>query len=252
MEDRVQLQQFDFNNIEGISLNQLQQHYQLYKGYVDRVNEIWEKLKGMDKSSAPNTTFSDIRSLKLGESYALDGVKLHVLYFQNIGGTSKIPHGLALDLIERDFGSYGRFLQRLSDVALSMRGWAVVAIDLLDNRLHIYGLDEHDKGAVWGAYPILVLDVYEHAYMIDFGIDRKRYIETFIKNINWSIVNSRINEYLKLRAIENNFLGSSIALKDAILLYEGNDYNRILDNKIVNGDVINCLCRCPLLFRGFY
>ena len=77
-----------------------------------------------------------------------------------------------------------------------MRGWVVLSIDLLDNKLHIIGSDLHDTGAVWLSYPILIMDVYEHAYFMDFGTDKKKYISTFIENINWDILNERLQKYV--------------------------------------------------------
>jgi len=188
---------YDFSTVKGISANQLKQHYKLYEGYIKKYNEISSILKSYKSLGEPNATYSEIRSLKLGESYALDGIKLHELYFENLTGTHRPPSGIILDMIIKRFGSYSRFIQLLKDVALSMRGWAILAIDPIDNDLHIFGLDAHDVGAVWEACPLLVLDVYEHAYMIDFGIDRKKYIDIFIENINWDVVNSRITKYLK-------------------------------------------------------
>ncbi|WP_432401588.1 superoxide dismutase [Wukongibacter sp. M2B1] len=191
----IKAKDFDFRSVKGISMNQLTQHYKLYEGYVKKINEIWGILEKREDFPNPNTTYSSMRSLKLGESYALDGVKLHQLYFENLGGDSTRPYGPILDLIERDYGSYSNFEDRFKDVGLSMRGWAVLAIDPIDNRLHIYGQDSHDQGVVWNAFPLLVLDVYEHAYMIDFGIDRSRYIDVFMKNINFDVVNTRLALY---------------------------------------------------------
>ncbi|MCG8542277.1 MAG: Fe-Mn family superoxide dismutase [Clostridia bacterium] len=186
---------FDFESVNGISMNQLTQHYKLYEGYVKKINEIWNILAKKKDFKGSNPTFSTLRSLKLGESYALNGVKLHELYFENLGGNSTRPFGPILELIIRDYGSYSDFQNRFKGVGLSMRGWAVLAIDPIDNRLHIYGQDSHDKGLVWNAFPLLILDVYEHAYMIDFGIDRSKYIDVFMSNINFDIVNTRLSIY---------------------------------------------------------
>jgi len=186
---------YDFSTVKGMSPKQLKQHYQLYEGYVKKYNEIGNILKSNSNLGIPNATYSEIRSLKLGESYALDGIKLHELYFENLVGFHKPPSGKVLNMIITRYGSYEKFIQLLKDVALSMRGWAVLAIDTIDDNLHIFGLDAHDVGAIWCAHPLLVLDAYEHAYMIDFGIDRKKYIDTFIANINWDVVNNRLDKY---------------------------------------------------------
>lgn len=194
---------YDFSSIRGISANQLKQHYKLYQGYIKKYNEIGDILKSNSNLGEPNSTYSQIRSLKLGESYALDGIKLHELYFENLTGTHNPPSGRIVNMIVKRYGSYVNFIKLLKDVALSMRGWAILAIDPIDDNLHIFGLDAHDVGVICGAHPLLVLDVYEHAYMIDFGIDRKKYVDTFIANINWDIVNNRLNNYYQLSSRYN-------------------------------------------------
>lgn len=191
----IKAKTFDFDNVKGISKEQLAEHYILYEGYVNKINEIWGILDEVKEFEDSNPTFSLMRTLKLGESYALDGVKLHELYFENLSCISNAPYGPVLELIIRDYGSYSNFAERFKDVGLSMRGWAVLAIDPIDNKLHIYGQDSHDQGLIWNAFPLLVLDVYEHAYMIDFGIDRKKYIDVFMKNINFDVVNTRLAIY---------------------------------------------------------
>jgi len=191
---------YDFSTVKGLSTNQLKQHFKLYEGYIKKYNEIGEILKSNSNLGIPNGTYSEIRSLKLGESYALDGIKLHELYFENLVGLHKAPSEKILNMIIKRYGSYEKFIQLLKDVALSMRGWAVLAIDPIDDNLHLFGLDAHDVGAIWGACPLLVLDVYEHAYMIDFGIDRKKYVDTFIQNINWDIVTYRLDMYYKMNS----------------------------------------------------
>lgn len=187
--------EYDFSSVQGITLKQLQQHYKLYEGYVSKINEIWNIPNDAKEFKDSNTTYSKMRSLKLGETFALNGVKLHQLYFQNMTGGFNNPTGEIIKLIKRDFNSCENFLQYFKNVGLAVRGWAILAIDPLDNRLHVFGSDAHDVGAVWDSYPLLVMDVYEHAYFMDFGTDRSKYIDTFIKNINWRIVNGRLQKY---------------------------------------------------------
>ncbi|MTK13112.1 MAG: superoxide dismutase [Clostridiaceae bacterium] len=187
--------EYDFSSVQGITSKQLQQHYKLYEGYVSKMNEIWNIPNDAKEFKDSNATYSKMRSLKLGETFALDGVKLHQLYFQNMTGGFNNPTGEIIKLIKRDFNSYENFLQYFKNVGLAVRGWAILAIDPLDNRLHVFGSDAHDVGAVWKSYPLLIMDVYEHAYFMDFGTDRSKYIDTFIKNINWRIVNGRLQKY---------------------------------------------------------
>lgn len=194
---------FNFNSVKGISQRQLNEHYKLYVGYVNILNQIWNTDYTPQNYTDSNSTYSKMRSLKLGETYALNGVKLHDLYFKNMTGGNTTPHGPVLNSIINQFSSYNNFLSYLTNVGLSMRGWAVLSIDSLDNKFHIIGSDLHDKGSVWISYPILVMDVYEHAYFMDFGTNKKEYISTFIKNINWTVVNKRFQKYLHLMQLLN-------------------------------------------------
>lgn len=187
---------FNLKSVEGISRNQLNQHYQLYKGYVEKINLIWRKLKE-EKFTNTNTTYSPYRCLKLGESYALNGVKLHELYFRNLGGKKNRPYGNLLKKLEKDFGSFEIWKKDFLDAGKSSRGWVVVAFDLIDGKIRNYLCDGHDQGGIWNSLPVLVLDVYEHAYMIDFGIDRNKYLNVFMKNINWEVCEKRYNKIIK-------------------------------------------------------
>ena len=187
---------FDFKSVKGITKKQLDEHYKLYTGYVSKLNEIWNIPYIPANYTDSNATYSKMRSLKLGETYSLNGVKLHNLYFENMVGGSNFPYGPILNAITSQFSSYDNFISYLTNVGLSMRGWVTLSIDPLDNSLHIFGSDSHDTGALWLSFPILVMDVYEHAYFMDFGTDRKKYISTFIENINWRVLNDRLQKYL--------------------------------------------------------
>jgi len=182
--------------MEGISERQIEEHYNvLYKGYVNKLNEIRAKLPDIDRSKA-NQTYSDHRAAKVGETFAVNGVRLHEDYFGNLGGSGGRANGRILELIERDFGSYEAWEADFKATGIAVRGWAVLAYDWHDHRLHNYGQDAHDAGAIWSAMPLLVLDVYEHAYFIDYGTKRAPYIEAFMKNVDWDVVNQRA-EHIK-------------------------------------------------------
>lgn len=189
----IQPKNFNFSNIKGISMNQLQQHYMLYKGYVSSYNKITSILNDKETLTT-GTTYSEARSLSLGETYSLNGIKLHQYYFENMGSVQNHPFGLVYKWITKDYGSFSQWKKRFTEMALSVRGWVVYSYDPIDSRTHIIGQDGHDVGSIWNASPLLVLDVYEHAYMIDFGINRKAYIEVFYQNINWEVVNNRAVE----------------------------------------------------------
>ncbi len=183
-------------SVEGISQNQLNQHLELYKGYVKKINMIEEEISNAstDALTAANPTYSPFRELHLEQSYALNGVVLHEYYFENLGanGTSATPDGMLKKVIAQEFGSWENYLAQLTAVGKASRGWAMTAYNMRDHRIHNYGMDLHNQAVPMGVIPILVLDVYEHAYMIDFGTKRPAYLEAFFKNVDWKIVEDRL------------------------------------------------------------
>ena len=182
-------------DLPGISLRTLWEHFKLYQGYVKKTNEIQKKIDEADKSEA-NGVYSHIGELKRQETFAVNGMKLHEVYFGHLGDGNE-PKGRLLKMIERDFGSLENWKLDMVATGLSARGWAILALDFKDNRLHNYSADAQNVGAVWGAIPIIAMDVYEHAYFIDYGADRKSYVDAFFKNLNWDFANSILDLYVK-------------------------------------------------------
>lgn len=172
----------------GISEKAIQIHHdKLYTGYVNKRNEIEEKLATVDRSTA-NATYSDYGELKREESFAANGVVLHEYYFSVLGGEGQAS-GELIKAIEENFGSYDKWLEDFKAAGMVARGWVVLAYDFNTGKLHNYLCDAHNHGGIWGAMPIVVLDMYEHAYFIDYGSDRKTYIEDYMKNLNWDKAN---------------------------------------------------------------
>lgn len=187
-----QVKKFDLT-LEGISEKQISQHRDiLYAGYVNKLNEIEERLKTADITKA-NQAFSDFRALKVEETFALNGVVLHELYFENLGVKSAKPTGKLSDLMARDFGSFDRWIENLKACGMAARGWVILGLCTYDGRLHNYCLDAHNDRVPVNVVPILVLDVYEHAYVIDFGVKRAPYLDAFVKNINWDAAAKRLD-----------------------------------------------------------
>jgi len=194
-EHKVRPLKYAGKDLPGLSKRQLEEHHDvLYAGYVKKLNEIETKLDSADLSEA-NATFSLIRELKLEETFATNAIRLHEGYFDNLGGSGGNATGKILDLIREDFGSFEKWAAEFSALGVSARGWVVLAFDWEDKRLHNYLCDVHNQGGVWNATPLLILDVYEHAYMIDYGTARKKYLETYMKNIDWAEVNGLVDRY---------------------------------------------------------
>lgn len=178
----------------GITRKTHDEHYELYKGYVTKVNEIRTKLAalGAPDATKANQTFSDLRELKVEYSFALGGVKNHELYFGHLGGKGGEADGAAADAIKASFGSFDNWKADLKATGVAARGWVWLALDLHDGSLFNYIGDAQNTYPIWGAVPILGLDVYEHAYFIDFGRARAKYIDAFFKVIDWDAVNANL------------------------------------------------------------
>ncbi len=177
-----------FTELTGISQKTMEIHHgKLYTGYVTKRNEIEEKMKSVDLSGA-NQTYSHLRALKVEETFAGNAQVLHEAYFASLGAQGGRPSGTLLATIEKEWESFEKWEAEFMATGMAVRGWVVLAYDVNDGRLHNYVGDAHNQGGMWGAIPLLVLDVYEHAYFIDYGADRKTYIADFMKNLNWSAV----------------------------------------------------------------
>lgn len=180
--------------LTGISEKAVRIHHdKLYVGYVNKMKEVVEKLAAMrtDEAAlaAANQSYSELRALRDGETFATNGVYLHEHYFNVLGGDGT-PGGALADAIAEKWGSVETFIAMFSASGMAMRGWVVLGWDTHLGRLKVYGADAHNQGGVWGTIPLIVLDVYEHAYFIDYGADRKAYIADFWKNLDWKAANA--------------------------------------------------------------
>jgi Fe-Mn family superoxide dismutase len=175
--------------LDGISRETIEAHYKLYAGSVNKRNEILGKLDGVDLASA-NQVYSDLRSLKVDLTFAIGGIKNHEIYFEHLGGIGGDPAGIFSDLVKRDFGSVDAWKADLKATGLAGRGWAWTAYDWDEGRLFNYIGDAQNTFPVWNATPLVGLDVYEHAYFVDFGTDRASYIDKFFDNLDYDVVNA--------------------------------------------------------------
>jgi Fe-Mn family superoxide dismutase len=180
--------------LDGISRASVEAHYKLYQGYVAKRNEILGKLADVDLEKA-NQVYSDLRALKVDLTFALGGIKNHELYFGHLGGGGGDPTGAFGSLVRRDFGSVAAWRDDLRATGLAARGWAWTAYDWDERRLFNYIGDAQNTFPVWNATPLVALDVYEHAYFIDFGTDRAAYIDSFFHNLDYDVVNDWTQKY---------------------------------------------------------
>ena len=188
----------------GISKKTIEIHHdKLYAGYVAKLNEINKKLEAArdneELKAAANQSYSDLRALRIGETFSVNGVYLHEAYFNVLGGDG-MSNGALKEAIEAKWGTMEKFISIFSATGMSVRGWVVLAYDANVNEMKIYGADSHNQGGVWGCIPIIVLDVYEHAYFIDYGSDRKKYIVDFWKNLDWSAAGAIYEKIMKMNS----------------------------------------------------
>ena len=180
--------------LDGISREAVEAHYKLYQGYVAKRNEILKQLGDVDVSAA-NQVYSELRGLKVELSFAIGGIKNHEIYFEHLGGDGGEPDGLFGELVARDFGSASAWADDLKATGMAGRGWAWTAYDWDEGRLFNYIGDTQNTYPIWNATPLVALDVYEHAYFLDFQTDRASYIDAFMDNLDWATVNDWVAKY---------------------------------------------------------
>jgi Fe-Mn family superoxide dismutase len=176
----------------GFSETILKNHFTLYQGYVTNTNKVLDALAQMaadGKTAAP-----EYAELKRRLGWEWNGMRLHEYYFENLGGKSPLSAGGKLgkklaeafgsvEAWEKDFRATG---------AMRGIGWVVLYEDTATGRLINFWVNEHDVSHPAGCQPLLIMDVFEHAFMIDYGLKRADYIEAFFKNIDWAAVESRL------------------------------------------------------------
>jgi Fe-Mn family superoxide dismutase len=180
--------------LDGISRETVEAHYKLYEGYVNKRNEILRELDGVDLGSA-NQVYSQIRVLKVELTFAIGGIKNHEIYFEHLGGLGGDPDGAFGQLVARDFGSAEAWRTDLKATGMAGRGWAWTAYDWDEGRLFNYIGDAQNSYPIWNATPLVALDVYEHAYFLDYRTDRAAYIDAFFDNLDWTTVNDWVSGY---------------------------------------------------------
>ncbi|MBS0626418.1 MAG: superoxide dismutase [Verrucomicrobia bacterium] len=174
----------------GFSDSLLQMHFKLYEGYVKNANDLLAKLQTINDASS-----YEYGALKRRLGWEFDGMRLHELYFGNLGGNGVPDKKSSLyNALSTQFGSFESWKKDFIATG-SMRGigWAVLYFDPVQGRLINQWINEHDVGHLAGGTPILIMDVFEHAYMPQFGLDKAKYIAAFFANIEWKTVESRFS-----------------------------------------------------------
>jgi Fe-Mn family superoxide dismutase len=186
----------DFSGIlgmDGFSRELLEDHIKLYQGYVTETNEILTQLESLAAGGKLDSPQHAELRRRLG--WEFDGMRLHELYFGNLGGDGRPPSSGALyDRLSRARGGLDSWIAEFKAVGgIRGVGWAILYFDSASRRVQNFWIGEHDCGHPVGATPLLVMDVWEHAFMTDYGTNREEYIEAFLANVDWRVVESRLN-----------------------------------------------------------
>ncbi len=183
--------------IEGFSEQLLKNHFTLYQGYVTNANKLADTLSNFLRDGKAGPEYAE---LKRRFGWEFNGMRLHEYYFGNMARSRTLidENSKLLRKIEKDFGSYEEWENDFKSVG-TMRGigWVVLCYDPVAGRLFNTWINEHDAGHLSGTVPILVMDVFEHAYMIDYGLKRIDYIEAFFKVIDWTTAIDRFDNAIK-------------------------------------------------------
>jgi Fe-Mn family superoxide dismutase len=174
-----------------VSRKQFDDHITLYNGYVKMTNETDKTLATNPEYSTASATGGHYRGWKKTETYAINGVILHELYFQNLGSETTQPGEKMQALVDKWFGGFDKWKESLIACAMSARGWCILAYEQRTATCRNILLDLHDEGHITSAFPILILDMYEHAYFLDYGTDKATYINRFLANIPWDVIEKR-------------------------------------------------------------
>lgn len=176
----------------GFSDTLLKNHFTLYQGYVTNTNKILELLDELAKAGKGNSP--EFSELKRRFGWEFNGMRLHEYYFENLGGTGQLGSSSPLaQKLAKEFGSVQNWESDFKAVgAMRGIGWVILYQDDITGRLFNAWINEHDVGHLSGCRPLLIMDVFEHAFMIDYGLKRADYIQAFFQNINWEAVERRL------------------------------------------------------------
>ena len=178
--------------LPGFSDTLLKNHFTLYQGYVTNTNKVLDILGLM--AADGKTATPEFAELKRRLGWEFNGMRLHEYYFENLGGKAPLdPAGKLGRKILEQFGDVESWEKDFRATgAMRGIGWVVLYEDPSNGRLINFWVNEHDVSHPAGCQPLLIMDVFEHAYMIDYGLKRADYIEAFFKSVDWAAVGSRL------------------------------------------------------------
>ncbi len=177
---------------DGLSDQLLANHFTLYNGYVANTNKLIDEGAELEKQGKAATP--QYAEMKRRFGWEFNGMRLHELYFENMvkGGCAPGKGSKLYAAIAEAFGSFESWEANFKAVgAMRGIGWVILYYDARGRRLYNTWINEHDGGHLGGAVPLLVMDVFEHAFISDYGLKRPDYIGAFMKAVDWAEVQRR-------------------------------------------------------------
>lgn len=188
--ETFKIKTFNIGELKGISTKNIEEHLKLYAGYVKHANLILEKINNLDASDPSNAYI--ISELQRRFAFEFGGMRNHEYYFASLedGAKSLSPESELTKSIAQSFGSFEIWLSKFKAMAMSRGiGWACLSYDKKTGQLLNHWVDEQHIGHLVSTSPILVIDMWEHAYVYDYPTsEKKNYIESFFGNLNWNVI----------------------------------------------------------------
>jgi superoxide dismutase, Fe-Mn family len=185
---------FDLPAISGLSEKQITIHLGLYEGYVKHINVLREQIADLTSLDKEKYAYA-IMEVRRRLGFEFNGMRMHEYYFSQFeGGPQEIDQSSALVArVAEKYGSWDGFISHLSGVAMGRGiGWSVLYYDPVGNTPHVAWVSDHELGQLGGLPIIYAIDMWEHAFMVDYlPTEKKQYVETVLKNTNWEVVDTR-------------------------------------------------------------
>ena len=184
--------EFDYPQLKSISKEAFDLHLSLYEGYVKKLNEILIEYKTVNKDAA-NHNYSHVRELLIEKTHNYNSMILHERFFDSLSSFPAPPSEYFKKAIEREFITWGEYIADLKATAMSSRaGWAVTIFNKQDKRFYNFAVDLHDLHVPIQAEPVVVVDTWEHSFMIDYGINKAKYLNALFEEINWGKISDQV------------------------------------------------------------
>jgi Fe-Mn family superoxide dismutase len=185
---------FELPELKGLSKEQIDVHLKLYEGYVKHTNLIMERIHALKDDTSDEATFTK-NELRRRLGFEFDGMRMHEYYFEQFEGGPQSPDAAAplADAAAEKYGGQDQFVAHIKEVAGTRGiGWVVVYFDPKGRTIHTTWVDDHQLGQLSGLPVLLALDMWEHAFMVDYKpAEKKTYVDAFLDNLNWNVVERR-------------------------------------------------------------